>query len=430
MFRIFACLPVVLFLLSCAQEQKAPLVVNIQEVEPYLQADTVPQLSKCDTEIRFWKKRTPDLISLSKIGSLYASRFKLSGEVQDILISDSIFNELANSPYGKTSEIYHMLAANAITQHQFRKAENYIRQAYEIGNNKPTTLLMSIDINLELGNLDMARDTLKKFTNRNSFACLIRRSKLKDHEGDLDSAILLMQMAVERAGSNKSLLCWAKSNLADMYGHAGMISESYQAHLEVLKLNPTFDHSLKSIAWIAFSHDKNPAIATYILSHLQLVRPIPDYNFLLAQIARFENDQEKEYDLLKKYVDQTSKEEYGGMYAKYLAILKAEKFSSPQETIELAQEEIMRRPCPQSYDLLGWGYYHAGEPEKALEVIQNYVEEVTFEPEALYHMGIIYKANGMTGKARELLKEAKESAFELGPEVAGSIEQALVDLGA
>lgn len=289
---------------------------------------------------------------------------------------------------------------------------------------------MSIDINLELGNRDMALDTLKKFTNKNSFACLIRRSKLKDHEGDLDSAILLMQMAVERAGANKSLLCWAKSNLADMYGHAGMISESYRTHLEVLKLNPTFDHSLKSIAWIAFSHDKNSALARYILSHLQLIRSIPDYTFLLAQIARFENDTEKEYNLLKKYMDQTSREEYGSMYAKHLAILKAEKFSSPQETIALAQKEIIGRPCPQSYDLLSWGYYHAGEPEKALEIIRNHVEEVTFEPEALYHMGIIYKANGMDEKARELLEEAKESTFELGPEVTGSIEQALVDLGA
>jgi tetratricopeptide (TPR) repeat protein len=80
---------------------------------------------------------------------------------------------------------------------------------------------------------------------------------------------------------------------------------------------------------------------------------------------------------------------------------------------------------PQSYDLLAWGFYHQGNYSQALETATRYVEGQTFEPDAYYHLGMIYLANGNQQKSEQYLGEALKSEFELGPSVTREIIHAL-----
>ena len=112
---------------------------------------------------------------------------------------------------------------------------------------------------------------------------------------------------------------------------------------------------------------------------------------------------------------------YLGMYNKYIATLEAEELSNPAKAIEIAELEIRNRPTPQSYDLLAWGYYQQGQIEKAVKVAQHYVEGKTFEPEAIYHLGLIYH-NLDEKKSQKFLGEASESSFELGPAITENIQ--------
>ncbi|MBA4057261.1 MAG: cell surface protein, partial [Marivirga sp.] len=57
-----------------------------------------------------------------------------------------------------------------------------------------------------------------------------------------------------------------------------------------------------------------------------------------------------------------------------------------------------------------------------LDVIQSNVEYQTFEPDAYYHMGMIYAANGNTESARKYLSNALASEFELGPSTSKRIK--------
>ena len=107
---------------------------------------------------------------------------------------------------------------------------------------------------------------------------------------------------------------------------------------------------------------------------------------------------------------------------KYNALIYAEDNTKTAKALQIALIEIENRPTPQSYDLLAWTYYNHGDTQEALEVMEQHVVNKTFEPEALYHLAQIYKANKKLDKAKGLKKELLESTFELGPLMAKKIE--------
>jgi tetratricopeptide (TPR) repeat protein len=294
------------------------------------------------------------------------------------------------------------------------------------GDQKATSKLMLADVTMEIGVYDWTRKILKEFTNKNSFAWLIRKAKLKDHEGDLDSAIILMERAYKRIDGNKSLACWTLSNLGDMYGHAGRIEDAYQNYLQVLALDSNYDYALKGIAWIALSNDRKAKEAQEIINYLSQKKRMPEAHLMLAELAEMKGDEEERMKHLRLFKSVVDVPNYQIMYNKYLALSEADDFQNSHRCIEIAKQEIKNRPTPQSYDLLAWGYHSSGNHKRALQIVEDYVYEKTFEPECLYHMGMIYKANGFYDKGNNLLKEARESSFELGPSVSKIIDKDLM----
>jgi tetratricopeptide (TPR) repeat protein len=423
-FLLLACL------LSCNRSEK--VITHFEDYQSYLNPKKLVSNSLLSEELKFWeerlKKNNSDETSLTKLGSIHAERFRSTGLVEHILISDSLYTRvLKNYPKGDV-EIYQSLAANAITQHKFQIAKDYAEKALALKDKKSTSLLILVDISLEIGDYATANLVLKEFKNKNSFAYLLRKAKLKDHEGHLDSAIVCMEKAYRRIKGNKALSQWTRSNLADMYGHAGRIKHSYDLYLEVLKENPNDDYALKGIAWIALSHDLNAEAAKTIINELATRNRMPEAHLMLAEIAELDGSQLEKADQLKKFKSLVSIAGYKNMYNKYLASLEADEFQNPDGAVAIALEEIANRPTPQSYDLLAWAYYHQKNFPKALSIATRRVENQTFEPEAIYHLGIIYQANGNNKKARYYLNEALESEFELGPSISKKIKLALKNL--
>ncbi|MEZ4934384.1 MAG: hypothetical protein R2788_19940 [Saprospiraceae bacterium] len=114
---------------------------------------------------------------------LFAKRFKLTGNPQDLYLSDSLFNTI-NQRIPRQVGVLQSLTANAITQHAFRKAEGYITEAYNIGEKRFATSLMMVDVLLERGQMYSASQYLKDVASDSHFdlshqGCEIPRIKAR-----------------------------------------------------------------------------------------------------------------------------------------------------------------------------------------------------------------------------------------------------------
>ena len=418
---------------SCGLKEKK--VTNWNDYSKYLSGDSHNiKITQIDGEIIFWKKRllkTPDdITSQIKIAGLLNRRFQYSGNIQEVQEADSLYNLVGPILNKSGSGIYRSLAANCITQHKFRQADTYLDSAIQLGDNLSISKMQKFDVDLELGNLDDANKILLSFKNKNSFEYLIRFAKFLDHTGDLNSAVLNMEKAFDliKEDQNTALYCWTESNLGDMYGHANRFENSYRAFLDVLNRDPEYYHALKGIAWLAFSHDKDLEHSKSIIKFLQVKHPVPDYKLMLAQISDYENDTAFASEYSTQFVKEVSQKQFGDMYNKYLFYLASDHQDQTEEALRLAEREVSNRPTPESYNLLSWALYKSGQIQKAISIAKTQVENKCFEPDANFHLGIIYGAVGEKNKARKYLMNAEKSIFELGPFYQSKITGALENL--
>jgi tetratricopeptide (TPR) repeat protein len=421
--HLFAATLLAMAMMSCSTHNKK--VADANDYAQYVRVVADNNTDQLIEQISFWQKRyqrnPADQTSLIKLAGFHALRFKSTGEIQDIHLSDSLYREASRKSSFNRSFIMRALAANAISRHEFWNARNLINVALTAGENKSLSLLMLADVQLELGNGDTARTILERFQNKSSFAWLIRASKLMDHEGHLDSAILLMEKALRPVESNDELFCWTKSNLGDMYGHAGRIEDSYAAYLDALRRKPDYDYALKGIAWIAFSHDRDTQESMRILNTLQNLKTSPDYYLMLSEINGFSGNQRAKEDYVNAFMKTVASPLFGNMYNRHLALLYADEKNNLNAAVKIARKEINVRPTPESYDLLAWTLFRSGETDHAITILKDFVEDRTSEPEALYHMGMIYQSADLD-KSRSYLLRARQSAFELGPVKTRNIE--------
>jgi tetratricopeptide (TPR) repeat protein len=276
---------------------------------------------------------------------------------------------------------------------------------------------------MELGNYSKAEQYLDSIKNMSQFGYLIRAAKWNDYKGDLDTTIRFMEMAKQKAenSKNSALMLWSYTNIADYYGHAGKIKESYDYYLKSLQLDPRSAYAKKGIAWIVFSHEKNPEEALRILDSVTKNYSAPDYYLLKSEIAAFQKNELESLANLDKYYMAMQNPSYGDMYNAYNASLYLEQTGQYEKALMIAEKEVENRPTPHSYDLLAYGYLKIGKKDKALQVVEDYIEGKTFEPNILYHAAEIYKANGRMSKVVELKKELSGAAYELGPDMASRI---------
>jgi tetratricopeptide (TPR) repeat protein len=392
-----------------------------QEYNQYLQPVSQQKfILAYQQEIDFWQQKlnTDSLSSLylGKVARLWESRFRKSGNIEELRKAQYLLKQANQISQGKEVGILHSLALNAITCHEFREAEQYLIQAFKLGQEKAITSILYSDVQLELGNPKSARDLLNRWRFKNDFDFLIRDAKLLDHEGKLDEAIAVMEKAhkIIQEYQQPDYHTWILTSLADMYGHAGRVEESYQMYLKALEIDPELDYALKGIAWIAYSHDHNPSEAKRILKFISQRNSSPDFLLKLAEIAEYEGNEKEKQAYLRDFKQIVERAEYGDMYNKYLVELHLEEWKNYDKAKQIAEKEVQNRPTAQSYDLLAWVYFKEGQLKKAYQIAKDNVENQSFEPDILYHLGMIFKANGQIQRGNQLLREAKEASFELG----------------
>ena len=409
---------VLALLFNCKEEDKT--VTNAKDYDVFLIAEN-KKLSDAKAEEKFWAsklEKTPNQFPyLAKLAIAESQLFDATGNIENLKKAESYLLQLNQKTNQNKAGYLRALARNYISQHRFKASLILLEKAEILAEDLESTQKMMFDVHMELGNFDIAKSYLEKVVNLNSFDYLIRTAKWNDHIGNLDAAIKYMEMAMAKAESSNiaGLKQWSYTNIADLYGHDGQINKSYEYFLKALALNPNDAYAKKGIAWIVYSHERNPKEALRILNTITENYSAPDYYLLKAEITEFLTDETLKNKYIASYKNAVQNPQYGEMYNAYNAKLFAENNKFVDSAIVIAKREIENRATPQSYDLLAWSLYNNGEFKKALDIVNMHIINKTFEPEALYHVAEIYKANGMTSELQPLKNELLTATYELGP---------------
>lgn len=404
-------------------------ITNPDDYSGYLYQNDQTEIASDLVDIDFWKRKlekSPNQFPyVLKLASKYNSLFDRTSNIDYLSLAEEKYIKANEMTDYKNPSYLHALARNYIKQHKFREAYDVLLQAEAIGDKLKTTELMMFDVLMELGQYEKAKDYLNRQTNHKDFDFLVRFAKWKDYKGDLDAAINSMEQAMEIAERSNlpGLKGWIYTNLADYYGHAGRLEDSYSHYLKSLALGENEAYALKGIAWIAYSYENDAKEALKILEGIPIEGFTPDMFLLMAEIAEFDMRTDLYQKAMGMYMNEVKKPGYGAMYAKYNVLIGCDDDRMKEQALQEAAMEVERRPSVESYDLLAWALFKSGRTDQALEIVEEHLYQKTFEPEVLYHMAEIFKANELEDRIPDLKKELEASIYELGPTMKPAIER-------
>ena len=415
--------------MGCDSEKESlGQITHSQDYETYLKTDHNEAVATALNDYKFWEEKLQNNPTqfpyLVKAAAAQSVLFNQTGKISHLIKAEELLVMANEATHYNNAGYLRALARNCISQHKFKQALMLLEKAENNRERLKSSQKMLFDVHLELGNTQEAKMYLDKIENYNDFDFLIRLSKWNDHEGNLENAIFYLEKAkaMVELRKDKGLMLWTYTNLADYYGHAGKIQDAYAHYLKALALNPNDAYAKKGIAWIVYSHEKNANEALRLLNTITKTYHAPDYYLLKAEIAEFKGDASLMATHMAAYNKAVANELYGDMYNTYNILLYSEDKTQTAKALKLAHKEIENRPTPQSYDLLAWTYYKHGDPKNALYIAEKHVAGETYEPETLFRLAEIYKANGKAEDAANLKDELLASTFELGPLAAKKIK--------
>jgi tetratricopeptide (TPR) repeat protein len=407
----------ILFILSSKSPAK---ITSSRDYERFLDPSHIQKAMRQNLEeAAFWNRRlkndTGSFVNKMELARYLIAIFHFSGRTEIIEEADSLLKSASICLGNRDADMLFALSQNSITRHQFREAARYTEAAATANADQYTLCLLQFDAAMERGLYPDAIRALEKIKDKSGFDYLIRKAKWQDHQGDLSSAIALMERAMEKVQNQERLRNWAMANLADMYAHAGQLKQAYEGYLQVLSEDPSNFHCLQGIAWIAYSHDRDLKAADNIYSFICSQRFAPDIVLLRAELATERGDNKLTQQYTNEFFSMLSGRSGKEMYHKYLIEELAMQPALRDSAVSLAAQECKSRFTPETCDLMAWALFQRGDTLAAYRYAKAYVYRRSVEPPVLFHTAMIFSAAGDGESARKLIETCLESSFELGP---------------
>lgn len=426
--QIITSIAIILLLASCNNEKK--IIVSATFIDSLIANynDTAGR-NAVEAELQFWKARivpiAPGLINELKYAGTLIQHFHTTGDINNLLMADSILYTSDKAFNHKQSGPIMMLLHLSILQHRFKAADSLLQQArltqlknYESASN-------GFDVAFELGYYLLAEAELKKIANPNDYGYNFRHAKLAHYKGELDTAIAAMQRAGELAQNNIVLKQAALSNQADLNLHNGDLQQAYELYIESIRLNAADLHSIMGLGWIALVHDKKDSLAEKIFRFVQNKTKAPDAVFKLIQVADARGDSMMQKKYATEFVQIVTAPAYGNMYNKYLLELYTGILNEPAIAEALAKKELLNRATPQTYAWYAWALHINNKKAEAEKIYQEYVSGKPLEGLELYWMGKYMQALDKGYNAKEFFKAAYRNRYDLSPGMVRELGKAL-----
>jgi tetratricopeptide (TPR) repeat protein len=409
----------VLMALACKTDTEEKQLTKPSDYDQYLSTTNRPTYDEGINSKEFWSERLrADSSGVGELGPLagaYDQLFQITGDPEFLQKAEKLYIKGMEISANDKDAFARGLAHNYISQHRFKEAYALLQVTLDGPSNKHQTKMLLFDAAMEVGDYEKAYEYLGGIKNLKDYHYLIRLAKWSDHRGDLENAIHYLEeaKAIAESRDNKSLKIWTYSNLGDYYGHAGRIKDSYKLYLKTLALQPDNAYVKKSIAWIIYSEEKNAREAHRILDSVMKIHKLPDDHIFKAELYEYEGNITKAKRSQIDFINAVQDGRYGEMYNTYLIEIYSE--TEPLKALKIAKREVQNRATPMSYHLLALAQLKNGMTKEALRTIELFVEGKTYEPMALFHAALVFKANNLMEKITPIKKQLMDASFELGP---------------
>jgi hypothetical protein len=403
---------------SCTHENSS--IVDVHFVDSLLSNYQRPKsVQSNQDEIDFWRKRInpqqPGITNELKYASLLMQRFQLLGNINDVILSDSILLKTDSFYNHKEASVCLSLALHCIAEHRFLQANDYFLKATALGLRSYDYYATLFDVNFELGNYAAAYEALKPIKKENDFGYKFRQSKWEHYKGNIDLSIDAMKKAISLSESIISLEQAALSNTADLYLHSAQLKEANHYYRQSINLDAGDLHSLMGIGWIALVHDKNDALAKKIFSFVSTKTASPEPLFKLSQAAEASHDSAMQRKYAEAFVAKTTAMVYGNMYNKYLIELFTGILNEPATAEKIALIELDNRKTPQTYAWYAYSLFKNNKKEDAYKIYAAHIAEKPLETIELYWMAKLMQGIEKPYLAKEFFKAAYKNRYDLSP---------------
>ena len=415
---IYSVLCLSLLFATCKKEKT--ILVDKTYVDSLITHYTLPRAaSDNEKDMHFWKARiepkNPGQTNEGRYASTFITRFHQFGDIEDVKTADSIINGINKTYNNSLGGPFLSLTSSAMLQHHFAKADTFLQKAKKIGVETAAAIIVSFDVDFELGKYGEASSYLKTMKKVPDYNYCFRQSKFDHLNGAIDSAITHMLKAADLGKKSPYLKGVALSNAADLYIHSGDLEKAADLYKECIRLNSVDFHSILGLGWIALIHDNNDSLAQRIYKFVLTKNKLPDPLFKLYQMMQHKGDINLEKSYARQFVDAATIPAYGQMYNKYTIEIYTGILNQPAKAETLAKNELNNRATPQTYAWYAYAMFMNGKKDEAYKFFEQHVSGQPLEGLELYYMGKLMKGMDKGYNARQFFKAAEKNLYDLSP---------------
>ena len=311
------------------------------------------------------------------------------------------------------------LAQTYLVQHRFREALQ-ILQKFGMISPGSSAACLSVEILIELGEYDRAREFLRKYVdNFDSIPAKTTRARLAELEGRTASAIALIRSVQQKTDQNLDMsnesVAWFHLREGDLLALSGDPENSKKAYLAALSIFPNNFKALSGLAKLASSHENWDDAIKWAAMSISIV-PNPEIVALLGDAYKAKNmnrEAESQYRLLESMA-QISRSQ-GVLFDRQRSVYLSDHKLNLSEAISLARKELKVRKDIYAYDTLAWALYQNGSIKEASTMMKNALKEGTEDARLFYHASLIARAMGEEDSAKLFFKSAQNLNPHLKP---------------
>ena len=339
--------------------------------------------------------------ALERLGYLYVARARVSNDAGDYTLADKAAGCLESRYPADAGAL--LLKGHVLHQlHRFRDAE---RTARTLVARRTVALDYGLlgDALMEQGRLAEAGVAYQRMLDLKPFyQSYTRAAHLRWLEGDLEGAVQAIRLAIASASPrDPESAAWAWTRLAAYELQASRFREALAAAETALRHQPGYAAAQLARGRVLLAMNRR-AEAVPVLREAAHLNPLPEYQWLLADVLRLEGLVSEAEDVERELMTRGSI----GDPRTHALFLATRRVLVPR-ALALTEQELQARADVFTIDAHAWALAANGRIAEAHQRISRALAEGTQDARLFLHAGVISAAAGRDREARQWLDRAE-----------------------